>query len=256
MFRVTTRLLLVAAALAALGGAACSDNDATPSATAEATGTATAVADPMPQLTDLGDATFSEESVDGSVVMRWIVDGPSAEDVANGLVDRVGSIPGLTLTATEVTERGSIIAFEGVRSGHYLVTRSTGQGTPVELRVDPENATAEATSEGPGRRPPEGFPAIEVPLFPGATVLEGERSDLGDGLVRFDLTLESERDSVEVLGYYADLFRAAGWTVTAEPGVVEVHGTGRVTTVWVREVADAPSNTTLEVVVRGTEGAP
>jgi hypothetical protein len=255
MFRLTTRLLLLAA-LTAVSFAACSDDDPAPQATGEATTTATAVVDPVPRLTaGLGDPVSREEAADGALVVRWVVDGPSAEGVASDLADRVGGIPGLTLTATELTERGSVIAFEGVRSGHYLVTRSTGQGTPVELRLDPI-ADSDDPPEATAVAMPDDFPAAEVPIFPDATIVGAERTDLGDGLVRFDLILESERAPLEVLGYYADLFGAAGWEVQTEPGAVEVHGSGRVTTVWVRSVPERATRSTLEVVLRGTEGAP
>jgi len=256
MFRVMTRLVALAAVIAAVGATACSDDPATPAPTLEASSTGTAVADPLPQLTTgLGEALATETSADGGVVMRWRVDAPSAEGVASDLAARVAGIAGLTLTATEVTERGGIIAFEGVRSGHYLVTRSTGRGTPVELRLDPLPGPI-APPAGTAVPLPGAFPVVEVPIFPGAVVVAAKQTNLGDGLVRFDLTIESERASIEVLGYYADLFRAANWTVSAGAGVVEVHGTGRVTTVWVREVPGEASRTALEVVQRGRAGAP
>ena len=209
--------------LALLCGAilACSSDDpAEASPTAEASATNALGATNIEALTDsLGTPDSIEERLDGSVLLHWLVPVSSAERVAEDLVASFAANPTFIPTATQITSRGAVLAFSGERSGHFLVARSTEQGTRVELTLEPPEAAVVPT--GTAVALPAGYPVDVLPLFPGATVTSGGVNTLDEGGRRFELELQSDRAAVEVLGFYADLLEADGWTVTLLPHSIE-----------------------------------
>jgi hypothetical protein len=236
-------------------GIACSDNGPadTPGAMetngSQADGVSPAETSSIDALTEpLGAPGSSEERADGSMAWRWLVPVSSAERVAEDLAARIEDSPEFALTAVEITSRGAIVAFAGERSGHFLVTRSTEQGTPVELVVDAPVAEMPAPTSVSVPLP-EGYPADVLPVFPGATITSAE-ADMLDGTTRrFALELETDRAAVEVLGFYADVLTADGWDIEVAPGSVIATREDRLADrVEVRDLERLPTTLALRLV--------
>ena len=164
----------------------------------------------------------------GGVVATWLLPDVDAGASAADLAARARETPGVTVLAAELATTGGIIAFEAERAGHYVVAVDPeGGGTLIELWLDPEPVPPPTSA--PGVALPDGYPEDVLPIFPGATVTEAAREDLAAGRERFRVALVSNREPIEVLGYYADHLAADGWTVVPSgPALDATRGTDSV----------------------------
>lgn len=190
-----------------------------------ATGTATGEGLALPSLLPLIDGVVESatEAIDGSIAVSWLVEaspGEVVEALAGALAAR------MTVLLDERGSGGGLIVFEGGSlAGHYLVTDAGGDAR-VELRLDAPPAPPMAAAFA--QPLPVGYPAEDVPVFPGATVVSGSSEALTARSTRFVVTIETQRPPIDVLGFYRDLFASIGWETVVRELELDASGAGGV----------------------------